>query len=223
MNRRKLKLKQIQFGIILITMTIIGLCGYKGSGKDTVADYLVQNYDNFLKISFADFIRNALKVLFDWDDDNFSPERKEIEDLYWGVTPRKMCQEIGTEFLRLHCKDIISQDFKLPNGENYKGTFHIKRINKEVINILNSNSKTNIIFSDIRFQDELDYVKKIGGKVLKVKRDGIEKNQFSNHISEIQVDNLINVDYNIENNQSIPDLRKRIDVIVEYIEAETPH
>ena len=94
---------------------------------------------------------------------------------------------------------------------------------KEVINILNSNSKTNIIFSDIRFQDELDYVKKIGGKVLKVKRDGIEKNQFSNHISEIQVDNLINVDYNIENNQSIPDLRKRIDVIVEYIEAETPH
>ena len=39
-------------------MTIIGLCGYKGSGKDTIADYLV-NKKNFVKVAFADFIRNA--------------------------------------------------------------------------------------------------------------------------------------------------------------------
>ena len=164
-------------------MPIIGLCGNKGSGKDTIADSLVVN-DNYVKIAFADFIRNALKELFDWDDNTFSQDSKEIVDPYWGVTPRKMCQELGTEFLRIHCKDFISKDFNLPNGESYSSTFHIKRINKEIVKFLEFNKNTNIVFSDIRFQDELDYVKKLGGKVMRVSRNSLKENIFSSHISE---------------------------------------
>jgi len=200
-------------------MPIIGLCGYKGSGKDTIADMLVIN-DNFIKIAFADFIRNALKELFDWDDSNFSQEKKELPDEYWGVTPRKMCQELGTEFLRFHCNDLISKDFKLPNGDNYSSTFHIKRINKEVIKLLELNKKTNIIFSDIRFQDELDYVKKLGGKIIRVSRDDIKKNSYSLHISEKNIYELNNVDYELNNNGTIKDLSKKVNIIVEYIEAD---
>lgn len=198
-------------------MSIIGLTGYKGSGKDTIADYLV-NEQGFIKIAFADFIRNALKELFDWDDENFSQEKKEIQDSYWGVTPRKMCQEIGTEFLRIHCKDFISQDFKLPNDEDYKATFHIKRINKEIIKLLGVNSKVKIVFSDIRFQDELDYIKKIGGKVLKVVRNNSNKNEYSNHISEKNIEGLNNIDYEVSNNESKLLLIKKINLIVECIE-----
>lgn len=198
-------------------MSIIGLTGYKGSGKDTIADYLV-NEQGFIKIAFADFIRNALKELFDWDDENFSQEKKEIQDSYWGVTPRKMCQEIGTEFLRIHCKDFISQDFKLPNDEDYKATFHIKRINKEIIKLLDVNSNVKIVFSDIRFQDELDYIKKIGGKVLKVVRNNSNKNEYSNHISEKNIDGLNNIDYEVSNNESKILLIKKINLIVECIE-----
>lgn len=198
-------------------MSIIGLTGCKGSGKDTIADYLV-NEQGFIKIAFADFIRNALKELFDWDDENFSQEKKEIQDSYWGVTPRKMCQEIGTEFLRIHCKDFISQDFKLPNDEDYKATFHIKRINKEIIKLLNVNSNVKIVFSDIRFQDELDYIKKIGGKVLKVVRNNSNKNEYSNHISEKNIDGLNNIDYEVSNNESKLLLIKKINLIVECIE-----
>ena len=198
-------------------MYIIGLTGYKGSGKDTIADYLVGEH-GFIKIAFADFIRNALKELFDWDDDNFSQEKKEIPDSYWGVTPRKMCQEIGTEFLRIHCKDFISQDFKLPNNEDYKATFHIKRINKEVMKLLSINSNVKIVFSDIRFQDELDYIKKIGGKVLKVVRNDSNINEYSNHISEKNIDGLTNIDYEVLNNESKLLLIKKINLIVECIE-----
>lgn len=200
-------------------MPIIGICGYKGSGKDTLADFLVEN-ESYVKIAFADFIRNALMQLFDWDETNFSPEKKEIKDPYWGVTPRKMCQEIGTEFLRYHCKDFISTEFKLPNGEIYNGTFHIKRINKEIIKLLEVNPNENIIFSDIRFQDELDYIKKLGGIIIKVVRPSLTNNEFSQHISEKNINKLENVDYELVNDHNISHLFKKTSLIVEHIEAD---
>ena len=198
-------------------MPIIGITGNKGSGKDTIADFLVNNHD-YIKVAFADFIKNSLKELFDWNSETFSQENKEKEDPYWGVTPRKMLQEIGTEFLRIHCKDFISLDFNLPNGDPYQGTFHIKRINKEIIKLLNVNPKVNIIFSDIRFQDELDYIKKIGGKIIRLTRDSIQDNQFSNHISEKNINQLNNVDYEISNNETLLLLFKKITLTVECIE-----
>ncbi len=199
-------------------MPIIGICGYKGSGKDTLADFLVKD-ENYIKIAFADFIRNALMKLFDWDESNFTPEKKEVKDPYWGVTPRKMCQEIGTEFLRFHCKDFISTEFKLPNGEIYNGTFHIKRINQEIIKLLEVNPNENIIFSDIRFQDELDYIKKLGGFIVKVSRNNISNNEFSNHISEKNILELKNVDFEIKNNDTIVEFFKKIKVMTEHIEG----
>ena len=198
-------------------MPIIGLTGNKGSGKDTIADFLVEN-DGYIKVAFADFIKNSLKELFDWNNDTFSQENKEKKDPYWGVTPRKMLQEIGTEFLRIHCKDFISLDFNLPNGEPYQGTFHIKRINKEIIKLLNVNKNVNIVFSDIRFQDELDYIKKIGGSIIRLTRDNLQENQFNNHISEKNIKELENVNYDISNNETILLLFKKITLTVECIE-----
>ena len=38
---------------------IIGICGLIGSGKDTIADYLVEQH-NFQKMSFADKLKDAV-------------------------------------------------------------------------------------------------------------------------------------------------------------------
>ena len=202
-------------------MQIIGLCGYKGSGKDTFADYIVQN-DNYIKIAFADYIKNALMELFDWDITSFEQNNKEVEDTYWGTTPRMMCQQLGTDFLRIHCKDKISQKFLLPNNEEYKSSFHIKRINKDIIKYYNINSETKIVITDIRFQDEADYVKKLGGIVVKINRPNLKKNAFSSHSSESNIDNINNIDFQIDNSGTISQFIKKIRLIVEHIE-ENPH
>ena len=130
-------------------MQIIGLCGNKGCGKDTFANFLVDS-ENYIKLAFADYIRESIKILFDWDENDFSQKNKENDDEYWGVSPRKMMQLLGTEFLRFHCKDIISPSFKLYNGEDHKSTFHVKRLNKDINKYFNINSNTKIIISDIR-------------------------------------------------------------------------
>lgn len=204
-------------------MTIIGLCGNKGTGKDTLADILVAN-ESFIKVAFADFIKNALIPLFGWEENIFDPNKKELEDPYWGVTPRKMCQQLGTEFLRVQCNNLISKKFHLPNGEEYESTFHIKRINQDIIKFLDVNKDANIIFSDIRFQDELDYVKKLGGKIVKVENNKVQKNEFSDHVSEVNINNLKGIDIIIENNGTIADYNKKIRVMIECIEEGShPH
>ena len=45
---------------------IIGICGFQGSGKDTVADYLVNTHD-FRRISFAGTLKDAVSAIFGWD------------------------------------------------------------------------------------------------------------------------------------------------------------
>jgi len=45
---------------------IIGVCGLIGSGKGTVADIL-QNNHNFIKVSFADSLKDCVSVVFGWD------------------------------------------------------------------------------------------------------------------------------------------------------------
>lgn len=47
-------------------MVLIGLVGLKITGKDTMADYLVDNCD-YDKIAFADPIKEILNILFGWD------------------------------------------------------------------------------------------------------------------------------------------------------------
>src|SRR4051812_5088987 len=52
---------------------IIGLTGSKGSGKDTIAAYLIKEY-RFERRAFADPMKKSVAALFDippWEVDNF--------------------------------------------------------------------------------------------------------------------------------------------------------
>lgn len=47
---------------------IIGVCGLIGSGKDTIADYLV-NIHEFRRDSFAATLKDVVSAVFGWDRD----------------------------------------------------------------------------------------------------------------------------------------------------------
>ena len=90
---------------------IIGICGLIGSGKDTIADHLVKDH-NFVKISFADKLKDTVATLFEWDRDLLDGKTeqsrlwREQEDHFWSkelkkkVTPRYVLQVFGTECMR---------------------------------------------------------------------------------------------------------------------------
>jgi hypothetical protein len=189
---------------------IIGILGNKNVGKDTVADYLVET-EGFKKISIATNLKKCLSVMFNWDENNFSVENKEINDEIWDITPRKMLQLLGTEFLRDYCKDIINCKINF-NGKEDDFSYHIKKLFLDNIELFNK--KENIVISDVRFPDEVKFIKWLNGKIIKLEREDAIINQYNNHSSENHISQL-EYDAKIENNYSKAHLFKTVNVFLE--------
>ena len=189
---------------------IIGILGNKNVGKDTLADYLVAT-EGFTKISFATNLKKCLAVMFNWNDNDFSFENKEKVDEIWKVSPRKMLQLLGTDFLRDYCKEVIDCKINFNNKEE-EFSYHIKKLFLDNIELFNENK--NIVVSDVRFPDELKFIKWLNGKIIKLERNDAIINQYNNHSSENYIDKL-EYDFKIENNFSKNHLFKTFNILIE--------
>lgn len=139
---------------------IIGICGFIGSGKDTVADYLV-NFHGFRRESFANSLKDAVSQIFSWDRELLegrtkeSREWRETKDEWWSkrlkrdITPRWVLQYWGTEVVRKGFHD----DMWVASLEN---------------RLLQT--KDDIVITDCRFPNEIKAIKAVGGNVIRIKR-----------------------------------------------------
>ena len=143
---------------------IIGICGFIGSGKDTVADYLV-NFHEFRRESFASTLKDAVAAVFGWDRTMLEGRTKEARewreqvDPWWAerlaiptLTPRWVLQYWGTEV----CRKSFHDDIWIASLENKL-----------------RNSKDNVVISDCRFPNEIKSIKESGGKIVLVKRGAL--------------------------------------------------
>jgi hypothetical protein len=169
-------------------MKLLVISGRKGSGKDTLATYLINN--GWKSMAYADTLKEALIVLFDWDKSIFEHSTKELIDNEWGTSPREMCQLLGTEFLRERCSFLNTTIYHPISNEPFQATFHIKRIHQKILKLLENDPNTNIVITDGRFPDEIEYAKWMGGIVIKIERPTLIVNQYSNHASEHNIDKL---------------------------------
>lgn len=191
-------------------MKLLGLSGNKGAGKDTVAEYLRQQ--GWITISYADTLKNALQILFNWDKSIFDQSTKELIDPVWNTSPREMCQLLGTEFLREQCKFLNTNIINPLTNQQFTATYHIKRTHQRILDILQYLPNSNIVITDVRFQDELDYIHFMGGSIIKIDRPSLQDNQYSNHPSETFVKSLTkkDVEYYVINDGTIDDLWNKI-------------
>ena len=178
---------------------IIGLTGRKRVGKDTTADYLVKN-NNFFKTSFALPLKKACQIIFDFSEEQLETDEKENIDDRWNITPRKIFQIVGTELMRNYFPKLLPEC-------KIEGGFWVHRFNIWYRKWKNNNDGKNLVIADVRFQDEIDIVKKYGGIIIKINRD---TKYNDTHISE-KIDNLESIDYNLDNNGSFGSLYNNID------------
>lgn len=202
---------------------IIGICGFIGSGKDTVADYLV-NFHEFRRESFASTLKDAVAAVFGWDRTMLEGRTKEARewreqvDPWWAqrlamptLTPRWVLQYWGTEV----CRKAFHDDIWIASLENKL-----------------RNSKDSVVISDCRFPNEIQSIRDAGGQIVWVQRGAlpdwyqtaVDANKGSNvAINELKMRKIhasetawvgTQFDTIIDNNGTIDDLYQQSKLIV---------
>lgn len=181
---------------------LIGITGRKRSGKDTIGNYLVDNY-GFVRIAYADSLKEACKIIFGFTDEQvYGDELKEIIDEYWQHTPREIMQKVGTELFRIALPHLC---------ENISDDIWIKSVERK-IRLLLSQGHTRFVITDNRFQNELDFIKRLGGQTWKVTRQSILRDidpLKPVHRSEALIDDFV-CDTYIPNDESIEQLNIKV-------------
>ena len=201
---------------------IISISGGIGSGKDTIADYLVSQH-GYRRESFAASLKDAVSVIFKWDramlEGRTAEARKERDtiDKWWAerlqyphLTPRWVLQNFGTDC----CRNNFHNDIWLASLEN-----KLRDIT------------TPVVISDTRFMNELKMIARLGGLMITVRRgekpDWWETAKNSNK-SPLAYEKMLDLnihpsewewvpfpfDEKIYNNQSISDLHYRVNDIL---------
>jgi hypothetical protein len=150
-------------------MRLIAICGFAGSGKDTIANYLIRRH-NYEKLSFAGVLKDAVAVIFGWDrgalegDTPTGREWREKTDVWWserlqmpGLTPRRVLQLVGTDLFRQRFHDDI----------------WVAAVERRI-----TNTASPIVITDCRFPNEIEMVRRVGGVVWNVDREAVRPTWF---------------------------------------------
>lgn len=187
--------------------TIVAISGWKYSGKDTIAQYLIENY-GARRLAFADSLKDLCSRLFEVERTKFdNPATKEIpvaqlpvqskddfsrhvnsfmqgefKEFFW--TPRALCILVGS-CMRAADPDIwVKQAVRQAEpGKLY-------------------------VISDARYRNEINSLKASGANVISVRINRFDTSP-STDPSERDLDNF-DFDITIENRQTLEDLYKNL-------------
>jgi dephospho-CoA kinase len=182
---------------------IIGMIGKAGAGKDTVADYLCENY-GFSRVAFANPLKEGVKEIFMLTDEQAydRQEREKPLKYFPDWTPRKLYQYFGTELLR----------------DNFDDDIWIKLFKKRIETMQNNK----IVVTDVRFPNELSEIRGFGEmdnmsshlfNVIRPDHNGVNVG-ISNHASE---SHDLQGDFTIHNDGTIYDLNVKVDNLMKGI------
>lgn len=165
-------------------MKLIGISGKKQSGKDTIAG-MIANYlhpAKTVRIGFADALKNELCTMFNIIR-RYLDEHKE--------SFRLIMQGYGTDFRR----NLTQQDY------------WILKLEKTLTEL--SSDVQYVVVPDVRFLNEAQYIKKLGGKMILVERP--DKLWIKDtHISENELTDYHEWDHVIYNSGTLTDLHKKV-------------
>lgn len=175
---------------------IIGLAGFKGSGKDTVAAYLVKEH-GFERKAFADPLKQSIAALFNIEFHQVDQLKNDPDvwvalevgcaesDYIDRMTFRTFLQRYGTESHR----NVFGQDFWIDQTLPVQGFYPGRAI----------------VVTDVRFQNEADRIRHLGGTLWFINRPTGEFSFVHAHSSE-EID--FDTDLVIDNLGTIEDLYK---------------
>ncbi len=167
---------------------IIGIAGRAGAGKNTVAEMI----PGAAVFGFADPLYEGLAAMLGVPEEMLRSRRNKETPLVWlGKSPRELMQLLGTEWGR----GMVAQDIWLRLAkrriETYGGT---------------------IVFSDVRFDNEAEWIRNQGGEVWLVER---EQETHHTHSSEAGISPHL-IDRVIDNRGTLEQTRMLVELALPF-------
>ncbi|WP_160286521.1 deoxynucleotide monophosphate kinase family protein [Pseudomonas knackmussii] len=178
---------------------LIGLHGRARSGKDTAANYLATQF-GLLVYAFASPLKAALMTMLNLPESALDGAAKEQPLPWLGKSPRELMQLLGTEWGR----NAVHPQLWLLLAEMNLANHH------EV-----SPHSSGFVISDVRFENEADWIRAKGGVVVHLRRPAAI--DVAAHSSEsgigVHDDDLV-----IHNAGSLEDLYEALEHVMDSIQ-----
>jgi hypothetical protein len=168
---------------------IIGLTGFAGAGKDTVADLLV-THAGFRKLAFADALKAELCEAFHVEPITFN--RQEMKSHPMEALALSRCMEPGyvgaalTHLAAANPAIAVNEELVKPRtprqtmqlwGTQYRRAqdenYWADQVRRSIAYFMDQMHERNFVVTDCRFANEVDILRKMGGWVWQVKRPGL--------------------------------------------------
>lgn len=197
-------------------MKVIAISGKKRAGKDQAAQYMMDYCEGLhcVKENFADPLKRECADATGIDITEFYDDRPERYWLKWlGIgflfpqlmgparkeRWRRLLQYWGTDFRREMCGyDYWTNKYKE----------RIKELEEEGVDL--------VVTTDLRFPNEVETVKQLGGALIRVERPNLSTAN-AQHISEVALDDDPGWHLVIHNEGSKQDLRDAVSNAMEWI------
>ncbi len=178
-------------------MIVIGIAGPARAGKTTAAMHLVDAH-GFGEYAFAEPIKRMVRAGFGLDEEALYGADKDRVIPWLGVTPRRLLQTLGTEWGRRQ----IADDIWLRLADQW-----LKTLPRWI---------TGAVFSDVRFENEANFVRSHGGTVVHLIRG--DAPEVEGHLSETGV-RVAAGDIVIRNDGTVDELYARLDDLLREVAA----
>lgn len=160
---------------------LIGISGLAGSGKDTVADFLVNDH-GFTKVALADPLKRIARDVYDFTEEQLwgpsenrnAPDPRYPREDGTCLSPREALQLLGTEWGRrcyadtwIKCGIRNAQTLLTHPSARYSRCDGIRGGM-----LTPAEPRAGVAIPDIRFRNEMDAIRAAGGFLVRVVRPG---------------------------------------------------
>lgn len=168
---------------------LIGITGLAGSGKTTAANLLLSRAKDSCRLPLAEPIKQMCLSLGLTEEMVYGDKKGTPIPGLGDITPRRIMQTLGTDWGR----KMIHQDiWVLPWRVQVRRAFE--------------DDHKLVVCDDVRFHNEVRFIKRMGGKVIRINSDRVKQ---GSHESESHIPEL-DVDADVENNGSLEELSEKI-------------
>ncbi len=183
--------------------TIIGLSGKARAGKDTAFIYF--SYNNFVRMALADPLKELCRKMFHLTKEQTDGSMKEVVDTRYSVTPRDILIKVGNDLRSIHENVWIDQ---------------------LLLKVKSLPSDSKIVITDIRYQNEANAIKAVGGYLGRLERHPSRGKDVSPEAqasrSETDLDNYTGWDWKLEadKNETPQDLERWVQGIMNQLRSK---